>query len=172
MTAAARILDRLQRVKQSRPNSWMSACPCCESRKGRPLAITEAQDGRVLLHAFCGRETGAVLHRIGLEIGDLFDRPIEHACTSRSALSACATWGRYPGCVDQPRISRQLSRGGAVDESKKYDPRFSEGNRTHTVLDVYRDHHARQGNCYCAMCWAAKEIIKRREAECEHTRPG
>jgi len=75
MTPAARILDRLSRAKRVKPNQWMAACPCCESRKGRPLAVTEAQDGRVLLHAFCGCETAAVLQRIGLTINDLFDRP-------------------------------------------------------------------------------------------------
>lgn len=76
MSATARILDRLTRVKQSRQGAWMSACPCCESRKGRPLAITEKDDGRVLLHAFCGCSTEDVLGRLGLEIGDLFDRPL------------------------------------------------------------------------------------------------
>lgn len=76
MNAAAAILDRLQRVKQGRPGSWMAACPCCESRRGRPLAITETNDGRVLIHAFCGCETGDVLGRLGLELTDLFDQPL------------------------------------------------------------------------------------------------
>ena len=79
MTAASRILDRLQRAKQMRPGRWMAACPCCESRKGRPLAVTEADDGRVLLHAFCGCSTEDVLGRIGLSITDLFDAPLTPA---------------------------------------------------------------------------------------------
>lgn len=79
MTAASRILDRLQRPKQTRPGRWMAACPCCESRKGRPLAVTEADDGRVLLHAFCGCSTEDVLGRIGLSITDLYDQPLTHA---------------------------------------------------------------------------------------------
>lgn len=76
MSAAAQILDRLVRVKPTRPGSWMAACPCCESRRGRPVSVTEAQDGRVLLHAFCGCSTADVLGRIGLELGDLFDQPL------------------------------------------------------------------------------------------------
>jgi len=78
VSAAARILDRLVRVKPTRPGSWAAACPCCESRKGRPLAVKEADDGRVLIHAFCGCTTADVLGRLGLEVSDLFDKPLEH----------------------------------------------------------------------------------------------
>lgn len=74
--SATAILDRLSRVKQTRPGAWMSACPCCESRKGRPLAVTETSDGRVLIHAFCGCSTADVLDRLGLALADLFDKPI------------------------------------------------------------------------------------------------
>lgn len=75
---ASRILDRLARVKQTRPGSWMAACPCCESRRGRPLAVSETSDGRVLIYAFCGCSTEDVLGRVGLTINDLFDKPLEH----------------------------------------------------------------------------------------------
>lgn len=71
------VLDRLSRVKSTRPGQWMAACPCCESRKGRPLAVTE-REGRTLIHAFCGCSTEDVLGRLGLTINDLFERPIEH----------------------------------------------------------------------------------------------
>lgn len=85
MNAAAAILDRLARVKAGKPGSWMAACPCCESRRGRPLAVTETADGRVLIHAFCGCETGDVLARIGLELTDLFDQPLTAAVKPTAA---------------------------------------------------------------------------------------
>ncbi len=75
---ASHILDKLQRVRQTKPGAWMAACPCCESRKGRPLAVTEASDGRTLIHAFCGCSTDDVLGRIGLAVSDLFEKPLEH----------------------------------------------------------------------------------------------
>lgn len=78
------ILDRLQRVKRTRPGSWAAACPCCESRKGRPLAVTETSDGRTLMHAFCGCSTEDVLGRLGLTVADLFPAPIATS-SSRSA---------------------------------------------------------------------------------------
>lgn len=77
MTATAQLLDRLERAKQVRPGQWMAACPCCKSRKGRPLAVTEAGD-RVLLHAFCGCPTENVLGILGLSVTDLFDTPLQH----------------------------------------------------------------------------------------------
>lgn len=70
------ILDRLTRTKQVKPGSWMAACPCCESRRGRPLAVTETADGRTLIHAFCGCSTEDVLGRLGLTINDLFAAPL------------------------------------------------------------------------------------------------
>jgi hypothetical protein len=73
------VLDRLARVKQTKPNHWMAACPCCESRRGRPLSVSEAVDGRTLIHAFCGCPTENVLGRIGLELADLFDQPTKPA---------------------------------------------------------------------------------------------
>lgn len=78
MSAAARILDRADRPKQTRPGSYMFGCPCCKSRQGRPVSLRELDDGRVLLHAFCGCDTEAVLTTLGLSMMDLFDKPLGH----------------------------------------------------------------------------------------------
>ena len=97
MTAASLILDRVQRPRRDKPGHWMAACPCCQSRKGRPLSITEAGD-RVLLHAFCGCSTEAVLGALGLSVTDLFDAPKEHRAepkpsrvAARDVLAALST---------------------------------------------------------------------------------
>lgn len=78
MSAAQRVLDRVQRVKKIGPNKWSAACPCCQSKAGRPLAIRETDDSRCLLWAFCGCETSSVLAALGLSMTDLFDRPLAH----------------------------------------------------------------------------------------------
>jgi hypothetical protein len=89
MSAAAKVLDRLQRVRQSRPDNYMAACPCCQSKSGRPLSVRSMDDGRVLIHAFCGCETEDVLAAIGLGLGDLFDAPLAHHLPPvRGGLSA------------------------------------------------------------------------------------
>jgi hypothetical protein len=78
VSAITQVLDRLQRVKQVRPSQWKAACPICKSKEGRPVYIKEADGGRVLLHGFCGHTTGELVEALGLSIGDLFERPIEH----------------------------------------------------------------------------------------------
>ena len=50
----------------------MFGCPLCQSRKGRPISLRELDDGRVLIHPFCGHETGEVLEALGLTMSDLF----------------------------------------------------------------------------------------------------
>ena len=75
MKAAAKVLDRLQRVKQTRPDNYVAACPCCQSKQGRPISVRDMDDGRCLIHAFCGCQTEDVLSAIGLALGDLFDAP-------------------------------------------------------------------------------------------------
>jgi hypothetical protein len=89
MSAIDTVLGRVDRVRQVKPNQWMAACPCCQSRKGRPLSITEGSEGRALMHAFCGCQTDAVLSALGLTVNDLFDRPLaHHASPQRPNVSA------------------------------------------------------------------------------------
>jgi hypothetical protein len=78
MSAAEKVLDRLQRVRQTRPDNYVAACPCCQSRNGRPIKVTETDAGAVLVHAFCGCATADVLGALGLTFSDLFDAPLSH----------------------------------------------------------------------------------------------
>lgn len=74
MSAATKLLDRLPRVKQLRPNEFISGCPAHGSRQGRPVHITVLDDGRCLLNPFCGCPTEDVLAAIGLEFSDLYPK--------------------------------------------------------------------------------------------------
>lgn len=76
MTPIDLILGKLHNVRQTKPGSWQTGCPCCASRRGRPLSVTEGSDGRVLMHAFCGCETASVLGALGLTVTDLFEKPL------------------------------------------------------------------------------------------------
>lgn len=87
-SAAASILERLQRVKQTGPGRWIGCCPAHEDRSPS-LSIRELDDGRVLLHDFGGCESGNVLAALGLTMSDLFERPLEHRSEpSRSRIPA------------------------------------------------------------------------------------
>jgi hypothetical protein len=78
VSAASKILDRLERVRQTGPGRWISRCPAHQDR-GPSLSIRELEDGRALLHCFAGCETGDVLGALGLTMGDLFEKPLGHS---------------------------------------------------------------------------------------------
>jgi hypothetical protein len=71
VSAAARVLDRLERPKQVGPGRWIAPCPAHQDRSPS-LSIRELDDGRLLLHDFGGCETSAVLASLGLEFSALF----------------------------------------------------------------------------------------------------
>lgn len=70
------LLSRLSHVRKSGPASWRAGCPCGHQRADGELSITEADDGRILLHAFCGHSAAEVLGAIGLELVDLYPERI------------------------------------------------------------------------------------------------
>ncbi len=75
MTAVEKILNRLDGVHRSSDGKWRAICPC---HGGRSLAIAD-RDGRALIWCHAGCETGDVLSSLGLELADLFDRPLDHS---------------------------------------------------------------------------------------------
>jgi hypothetical protein len=71
VSAAAKLLDRLERVKQTAPGRWLARCPAHED-KSPSLSIRELDDGRVLINCFGGCGAVDVLDSLGLEWGALF----------------------------------------------------------------------------------------------------
>jgi hypothetical protein len=88
--SGAKLIDRLDRPKQTRPGAWLAGCPCCQSKRGRPISVRELDDGRVLLYAFCGCGTDAVLAALGLTLSDLFPErlPLHSYAASHSHIQA------------------------------------------------------------------------------------
>jgi hypothetical protein len=75
-----RLLARLERVKPSKPGSWIASCPTEFHRYGdrsRGLSIREIDDGSVLLHCFGGCSTESVLTALGLTFNDLYPDKLE-----------------------------------------------------------------------------------------------
>ena len=64
------LLSRLDKVRQSGPDSWMACCPAHED-KSASLSIRHA-DEKTLIHCFAGCSVQEVVDAIGLEISDLF----------------------------------------------------------------------------------------------------
>lgn len=69
------LLSRLDRVKQTGPNTWIACCKAHDDR-GPSLSIRELEDGFVLLHCFAGCETSEVIASVGLQFEDLYPERI------------------------------------------------------------------------------------------------
>lgn len=71
MTRAETILQHLQRVRRTKPNSWLACCPAHPDRSPS-LSISELADGRILLHCFAGCSVHEIVSAVGMELSDLF----------------------------------------------------------------------------------------------------
>lgn len=70
------LLGRLQRVRRSGPSSWRADCPNGHRHARGSLAITESDEGRLLVTCFACHDTPAVLSAVGLELSDLYPERI------------------------------------------------------------------------------------------------
>ena len=88
MTAAEKLLDRMEKAKRTGVDRWLARCPAHQD-KSPSLSIRELPDGRLLLHCWAGCDTEAVLSAVGLTFSDLFPEPAAgHAPRVRRAFSA------------------------------------------------------------------------------------
>ena len=78
MTAAENLLQRLERVQRTGARQWLARCPAHPDRS--PSLSVAEKDGRVLVHCFAGCAVDDVLEAVGLSLGDLFDKPLDHHC--------------------------------------------------------------------------------------------
>lgn len=69
------LLSRLQGVRRS-GDGWRADCPNGHQHAKSSLSITQADDGRTLLHCFACSDVHGVLSAVGLELADLFPERI------------------------------------------------------------------------------------------------
>ncbi len=88
MSRVDTLLSRLDRVKQTKADSWMACCPAHADRSAS-LSLGELDDGRVLVHCFAGCSVQEVLDAAGLSIDALFPpRPSHYAKPERRPFPA------------------------------------------------------------------------------------
>ena len=74
---------------------WRSRCPACGGNSEK-VSIATADDGRVLLHAFCGCDAVTVLAAVGLSVSDLFPQRLRDTSPEvRKALREAALQARW-----------------------------------------------------------------------------
>ncbi len=64
------LLNKLEKVKGSK-GRWTACCPA-HGDKSPSLAITETDDGRILLKCFAGCSAHQVVEAVGMDLTDLF----------------------------------------------------------------------------------------------------
>jgi len=72
---AARLLSRLEGVKQTGPDRWIAKCSAHDDRTPS-LAVRVLPDGRVLVHCFGGCSALEVVSAVDLTMADLFEKPL------------------------------------------------------------------------------------------------
>ncbi|HEX7113746.1 MAG TPA: hypothetical protein VF193_01330 [Steroidobacter sp.] len=75
--AVAVLLSRLDGVRSTGRGKWIAKCPAHADRTPS-LSIREGDDGRVLVHCFGGCEAADVIGAVGLQLSDLFEKPLYH----------------------------------------------------------------------------------------------
>ncbi|SHM18716.1 hypothetical protein [Rhodanobacter sp. OK091] len=97
------LLPRLEGVIKT-GRGWRSRCPAHDG-KSASLAITEGDNGTLLLHCFAGCQVHDVLAAVGLQVGDLFPERIRDTTPEgrRAAQQAFkqTAWGAALGVVSR-----------------------------------------------------------------------
>jgi DNA primase len=76
VSAAAKLLERLDRVKQTAPGKWVARCPAHED--GSPSLSIRESDGKLLVYCFASCSVANVMQAVGLSLSDLFESPLGH----------------------------------------------------------------------------------------------
>lgn len=137
MSAAAKLLDRLERVKQTAPGRWVASCAGPLHARGdrnRSLSVRQV-DERLLIHCFAGCEPGEILSAVGLSLADLFDRPLEH--------HASPAHSRIPARDLLDIISEETSVVGIIAADMLAKKNISEVDWQHLAQAAARIHRAR-----------------------------
>ena len=118
MSAADKLLSRLQRVKRTGPAKWIASCPTRED-KSPSLSVRELEDGTVLLHDHGGESVEAILAAVGLSFADLyptqpghFAKPTRRPFNASDVLSLVA----FEATVAVLVVSDIVKRDGATEE--------------------------------------------------------
>lgn len=82
------LLQHLQKVKRTKPGSWLACCPAHED-KTASLSVRELDDGRILVHCFASCSVEEVLGAVGLTFDALYpEKEIYHGKPERRPFPA------------------------------------------------------------------------------------
>src|SRR5665213_1480926 len=79
--SVSKLLERLDRVKQTAPGKWLACCPAHEDNS--PSLSIRERGGKLLVYCFAGCGAVDVMEAIGLSLADLFTEPLGHHIPSQ-----------------------------------------------------------------------------------------
>lgn len=135
-----RLLSGLDGVRRTKPGHWIARCPAHKDRHAS-LAIHEASDGTILLHDFAGCDALSIVRAVGLELRDLFPRPLERSPMTRQERRQA---------IGYPAALGVLSRESLIVEIAAHD--LADGKA------LAPDDHARLLTA-CQRIHAAREVL-------------
>ena len=143
---SALLLPRLEGIITT-GKGWRARCPA-HGGKSASLAITEGDNGTLLLHCFAGCQVRDVLAAVGLQVGDLFVRKDLRSMTpaERSQLRQAALFPRWRAAQDVLATEAsvlliaacQLGDGEPLDETDLTRLRVA-ALKVFDVVEVLRD---------------------------------
>lgn len=89
MSAAERLLSRLEGARATGKGKWIARCPAHDDTSPS-LSIREADDGRLLVRCWAGCASAEIVAAVGLALRDLFPRALPGA----SPLPVRTRWDR------------------------------------------------------------------------------
>lgn len=113
MSAADKLLSRLEKVRQERKGQWVACCPA-HTDKSPSLAVGEADDGRVLVHCHSGCSALDVITAVGLQWEDLFPE------SDRNYRSLASFMGvKPPGTINDRIVDIAPHTTGLTDSQRE-----------------------------------------------------
>lgn len=118
------LLGRLEDVRKQ-GGGWRARCPLCQGRRRDTVSIAESDDGRVLVHGFCGHGAAEIVQSVGLQLADLFPERLDpQTPEARKRLRAqmrLVGWGAaLPMLEFESRIvllaARDMAAGARLDD--------------------------------------------------------
>lgn len=137
----ARLLERLDGVRQTGERRWVARCPAHEDTRPS-LSVRELDDGRTLIHCWSGGcDAADIVAAIGLTLADLFPprerrehsiTPVRNPFSARDALE-CLDLEAYAVQI----AASDMARGVALDDDS-LDRLALAATRIHAAREVCR----------------------------------
>jgi CHC2 zinc finger len=116
------LLSKLEKVRSKGRGKWVACCPA-HADKSPSLAITEIQDGTILIHCFGKCSITEITDAIGLSVADLFPKSDDVSVNGRGLKRPFSTSQILPAFERELLVGVQflgaIGRGATIPEIEK-----------------------------------------------------